>query len=130
MVKILAITGSYRDNGITDQSVDAIAQAIEAAGGKIEVIRLRDYPIEFCLNCRTCNQRPVEIPVKCIQHDGLQALIEKEKIEQADGYILASPTNFGSVTAIFKRFIERLAVTPIGHGIQILLDSEKQICQR
>ena len=37
-----------------------------------------------------------------------QALIDK--IEQADAYILASPTNMGSVTAIFKRFMERLAV--------------------
>jgi multimeric flavodoxin WrbA len=33
-----------------------------------------------------------------------------DKIEQADGYILASPVNFGSVTAIFKRFMERLIV--------------------
>lgn len=32
------------------------------------------------------------------------------KIETADGYILASPTNFYSVTAIFKRFMERLVV--------------------
>jgi len=32
------------------------------------------------------------------------------KIERADGYILASPTNFGSVTAIYKRFMERLIV--------------------
>ena len=32
------------------------------------------------------------------------------KIEQADGYILASPTNMSSVTAIFKRFMERLIV--------------------
>jgi len=33
-----------------------------------------------------------------------------DKIEQADGYILAAPTNFGSATAIFKRFLERLIV--------------------
>jgi putative NADPH-quinone reductase len=33
-----------------------------------------------------------------------------ERIEQADAYILAAPTNIGSVTAIFKRFMERLAV--------------------
>lgn len=38
----------------------------------------------------------------------MQQLIDK--IERADCYILASPTNFGSVTAIFKRFMERLAV--------------------
>jgi multimeric flavodoxin WrbA len=38
----------------------------------------------------------------------MQELIEK--IERADGYILASPTNFGSATALFKRFMERLVV--------------------
>jgi multimeric flavodoxin WrbA len=38
----------------------------------------------------------------------MQELIDK--IEQADGYILAAPTNMGSVTAIFKRFMERLVV--------------------
>ena len=38
----------------------------------------------------------------------MQELIDK--IERADCYILAAPTNFGSVTAIFKRFMERLAV--------------------
>ena len=32
------------------------------------------------------------------------------KIEDADGYVLAAPTNFSSVTALFKRFSERLAV--------------------
>lgn len=36
----------------------------------------------------------------------MQALIDR--IEAADGYILASPTNFYSVTAVFKRFMERL----------------------
>jgi len=35
------------------------------------------------------------------------------KIESADGFILASPTNFGSVTALFKRFMERLV--PYGY---------------
>ena len=48
------------------------------------------------------------MPGGCVHRDGMQALIEK--IEKADGYILAAPTNFGSVTAIFKRFMERLAV--------------------
>jgi multimeric flavodoxin WrbA len=33
-----------------------------------------------------------------------------EKIEAADAVILASPTNFYGVTALFKRFMERLIV--------------------
>lgn len=108
MTKILAINGSYRNDGITDQAVDAMIQALKAAGAEVEIILLRKYPIGFCLNCRECTQRPGVAPGACVQHDGIQELIDK--IEQADGYILASPTNFGSVTAIFKRFMERLAV--------------------
>lgn len=108
MTKILAINGSYRNGGITDQAVTALAQAVEAAGAKVEIILLRDYPIEFCLNCRACTQQPGAAPGECVHHDGMEELIKK--IEGADGYIFAVPTNFGSVTALFKRFMERLAV--------------------
>jgi multimeric flavodoxin WrbA len=108
MNKILAINGSYRDDGITDQTVESLAAAIEAAGAEVEIILLREYPIEFCLNCRACTQQSDSAPGKCAHHDGMQELIDK--IERANCYILAAPTNMGSVTAIFKRFMERLAV--------------------
>ncbi len=108
MTRILAINGSYRDDGITDQVVEAIARAAVAAGAEVEHILLRDYPIEFCLNCRECTQHAGTTPGKCVQNDSMHELIDK--IERADAYILASPTNFGSVTALFKRFMERLIV--------------------
>jgi multimeric flavodoxin WrbA len=108
MIKILAINGSYRDDGMTDQTVEALAQASKAAGAEVETIILREYPLEFCLNCRACTQQPGAAPGECVHHDGMQELIDK--IEWADCYILAAPTNFGSVTAIFKRFMERLVV--------------------
>ncbi|HID49505.1 MAG TPA: flavodoxin family protein, partial [Chromatiales bacterium] len=108
MVRILAINGSYRDDGITDQSVTILTDTLKKAGADVEIILLRGYPIEFCLNCRECTQQPGEAPGQCVQHDGMQALVNK--IEAADAFILASPTNFGSVTAIFKRFMERLVV--------------------
>jgi len=108
MSKILAINGSYRDDGITDQAVNSLVQVIRDKGAEVEVVLLREYHIEFCLNCRECTQQPGDVPGICVQHDGMQALVDK--IEQADGYILAAPTNFGSVTALFKRFMERLIV--------------------
>ena len=108
MVKILAINGSYQEGGVTDQAVDLLAEALEALGAEVEVVCLREYPIEFCTNCRVCTQQPGEAPSKCAKHDPMEALIEQ--IEEADAYILASPTNFGSVTAVFKRFMERLVV--------------------
>lgn len=104
--KILVINGSYRDDGITDQAVAVAVETLNGSGAETEIINLRDHPIEFCLNCRECTQQPGEAPGKCVLDDGMQALIEK--IEAAQGFILAAPTNFGSVTAIFKRFMERL----------------------
>lgn len=106
--KILAINGSYRNGGITDQAVADILEILRATDADVEHIKLRDYPIEFCRNCRECMQQPGDAPGQCVLNDGMAELIQK--IEDADGYVLAAPTNFSSATALFKRFSERLAV--------------------
>ena len=108
MTKILAINGSYRNDGITDQTVEVMAQAAKTAGAGVEIVLLREQPIEFCTNCRSCTQHPGETPGSCVLNDGMPRLIDR--IEQADAYILAAPTNFYSCTALFKRFMERLVV--------------------
>jgi len=108
---ILVIDGSYRDDGFTDQVVAGFKAELEELGETVELVTLRDYPIEFCLNCRECMQQPGETPGDCVLEDGMAALIDK--IEQANGYILAAPTNVWSITAVFKRFMERLA--PYGY---------------
>lgn len=109
--RILAINGSYRDDGITDRAVANVIENLESLGADVEHIKLRDLPIGFCRNCRQCMQQPGDAPGKCVLHDGMAGLIEK--IEAADAYVLAAPTNFSSVTAIFKRYAERLA--PYGY---------------
>ncbi len=108
MTRLLAINGSYRDDGITDQVVEIMLQVARESGAEAEIVLLRDYPIEFCLNCRECMQAPGEVPGVCVHHDNMQNLVDR--IERADAFVLASPTNLGSVTAVFKRFMERLAV--------------------
>lgn len=108
MTKLLAVNGSYRESGAIDQAVDMAVSIASNAGVTTEVVRLRDYPIEFCRNCRHCTQEPGDAPGACIHHDGMCDLVSR--IEAADMLILASPTNFSSVTAVFKRFLERLIV--------------------
>lgn len=106
--KVLIINGAYRDDGFTDQVTNASVEYLQARGIEVDVVMLRDYPINFCLNCRQCTQLPGETPGECIQQDGMQSLVSR--IEQSQGLILAAPTNLGSVTALFKRFMERLIV--------------------
>ena len=104
--QILVINGSYREDGWTDSLVDAALQSLDPE--QVDLVNLRDYPIEFCLNCRECMQQPGSAPGQCVHDDAMASLVLR--IEAADAYILASPTNMGSVTALFKRFMERLAV--------------------
>jgi multimeric flavodoxin WrbA len=106
MTAVLLINGSYRAGGVTDQIAETMANALQGAGAQVEMVFLRDWPIGFCKNCRSCTLRHGEGPGPCDQKDGMSRLIEK--IETSNGFILAAPTNFGSATAVFKRFLERL----------------------
>jgi len=109
--KIVAINGSYRDGGVTDCLVDAVTGELERRGATVTRIDLRNTPIGFCHNCRECMQEPGDLPGHCVLNDEMAAVIDA--IEAADGYVFAAPTNFASATAVFKRFMERLA--PYGY---------------
>ena len=108
MTKILAIAGSYRKDGFIDQAIHIAVQQAQEHGDEVEAVQLRDYPIEFCRNCRECTQLPGDSPGECVLRDGMRDLVAK--IEATDAFILASPTNVYAVTALFKRFMERLVV--------------------
>jgi NAD(P)H-dependent FMN reductase len=107
-MRILAINGSYRPGGITDQVLDVMRQTLADAGHDVLVVPLRTQEIGFCMNCRECTRQPGEGPGRCVQDDAMTGLVRE--IEAADALIFASPTNFETVTALFKRFMERLVV--------------------
>jgi hypothetical protein len=44
----------------------------------------------------------------CVYDDDMEEILQR--IDEADGYVLGSPVNLGTMTAITKRFMERLAV--------------------
>jgi multimeric flavodoxin WrbA len=104
--KVVAIIGSYRKNGTVDQVVDTILAAARERGAAVEKIYLIDEYIEFCTNCRACAQAPGPERGKCVHQDDLEAVLAR--IDAADVLVLASPVNFGNVTAVFRRFMERL----------------------
>lgn len=111
MGNIIGIIGSYRENGVSDQTVAEILAGAEEAGANVRSVFLRDVDIQFCTNCRSCMQKPGDAPGKCVINDAMAELLEA--CVNADGIVFASPVNMGAVTAIFKRFTERLI--PIGY---------------
>lgn len=104
--KIVAIVGSYRKHGASDTAVDAVLAAARENGARTSKIYLMEQHIEFCTNCRQCMQVPGVERGICVQKDDLQPILED--IDSADSLILSSPVNCGNVTAIFRRFMERL----------------------
>ncbi len=104
--KILAIVGSYRKEGTIDQAVSAILDAAAECGAETSKIYLTDAYVEFCTNCRTCTQEPSDCRGTCVIPDDMADVLRQ--MDEADGVVLGSPVNFGDVTALTKRFQERL----------------------
>lgn len=105
-IKVIAIVGSYRKGGIIDSAVDEMLASAEEAGASARKVYLLEKNIQFCLNCRRCTQSKGPRRGTCTHTDDMAALLDE--IEEADGLILGSPVNFFTVTALTKRFVERL----------------------
>jgi NAD(P)H-dependent FMN reductase len=106
-MQVTAIVGSYKKGGIVDNSVDEILAAAKTAGADVTKIYLIDKHIEFCCNCRACMQPEGPKRGDCSLADEMADILDQ--IERSDAIVLASPMNFGTVTAVMKRFVERLA---------------------
>jgi multimeric flavodoxin WrbA len=104
--KVVAIVGSYRKGGMIDSAVDAILDGAKTKGADVSKIYLLDKHIEFCTNCRRCTQSAEPRRGRCWQGDDLESILSE--IDAADSIILGAPVNFFNVTAIFRRFMERL----------------------
>jgi multimeric flavodoxin WrbA len=105
-IRITAIIGSYRKGGIIDSAVDEILASAREEGAETVKVYLMDKHIEFCTNCRTCTQQLGQKRGECPIEDDMCSILDE--IERSDAIVLASPMNFGTVTALMKRFIERL----------------------
>jgi NAD(P)H-dependent FMN reductase len=104
--KVVAIVGSYRKGGTTDSAVEAILEGAREKGAQTQTYYLVCQHLEFCTNCRQCTQTPGEERGKCAQQDDLEMILTD--IEAADAVVLGSSINYGGVTAVFRKFMERL----------------------
>ena len=103
---LVAISGSYRTGGTIDTTIDAVLGAARERGATTETIRLVDEHLEFCRNCRQCTQTEGPDRGPCVIDDRLDAILQR--LESADGIVLAAPVNLGDVTAITRQLMERM----------------------
>lgn len=123
---VIAVVGTYRKGGVVDSAVEEILASAREQGAEVSRIYLTEARIEFCTNCRTCTGQEGRTRGRCPLPDDMEHILES--IEQADAVVLASPVNFGAVTAAMKRFIERLvcyAYWPWGAAVPKIRAREK-----
>lgn len=103
-LKVLAVMGSPRRNGNTQQVTRKIEKHLENLGEvEFEYVYIKDYDLKQCLGCGSCFVKGEET---CPLNDDRTVL--EDKMRQADGVIFTSPNYVFNVTGLMKNFIDRL----------------------
>ena len=102
-MKIIGIASSPHRNG---NSVTLLREALKGAreaGAETEEIYLPDYDIRYCQGCMRCLSSD-----RCALPDDLNRL--REKLTEANGLILSSPTYGLAPNAMMKNFSDRIGM--------------------
>jgi multimeric flavodoxin WrbA len=102
-MKVIAFNGSARKDGNTAILVNMVFKELKKAGIETELVQLAGKKIRGCLACGKCYEKKDK---RCVvTNDILNDCIEK--MVEADGIILASPTYFSDVSTEMKALIDR-----------------------
>jgi len=106
-MKVIAFNGSARKNGNTAILINYVLEEIEKEGIETELFQLSGKTIRGCMACMKCHEKKDQ---RCsVKKDILNECIEK--MLEADGIILGSPTYFTDVSAEMKALIDRAGMT-------------------
>jgi len=102
-MKVIAFNGSARKDGNTAILVNTVFKELKKAGIETEMVQLSGKKIRGCIACGKCYENKDK---RCVvTNDILNECIEK--MMEADGIILASPTYFTDVSSEMKALIDR-----------------------
>jgi len=102
-MKVVAFNGSARRDGNTAILVNSVFKELKKEGIKTELIQLAGKKVPGCIACMKCFETKDR---QCaIKGDIVNGCIEK--MIEADGIILASPTYYADVSAGMKALMER-----------------------
>lgn len=104
-MKIMAINGSPRKNGNTDNMLINLLAGAASAGAETEMIYLYDLNFRGCTGCMACKAKDNKSPCRCAMRDDLTPVLEK--LHSADVVVFGSPVYFGNVSGEMRSFIER-----------------------
>jgi multimeric flavodoxin WrbA len=102
-MKVIAFNGSVRKEGNTAILLNLVLDELKAEGIETEIYSLAGKPIQGCIACFKCFEKKNR---RCnVEKDIVNECIQK--MDEADGILLGSPTYFADVSAGMKALIER-----------------------
>ena len=111
-MKVIAFNGSARKDGNTSILLNMVFEELKAEGIETEIYTLAGKPIQGCIAC-----------YKCFENKNKRCAVEKDvineciqKMIEADGILLGSPTYFADVSAGMKALIERCGMVSRANG--------------
>jgi multimeric flavodoxin WrbA len=108
MIRVAAFYGSPRKEGNTAILLSQVLQELKNEGIETETIHLKG-PIQGCIACNKCFESK---DCRCtLDKDMVNDCIEK--MMQADGIILGTPTYFADLTQELKARIDRAGLWPM-----------------
>lgn len=100
-MRILIINGSPRINGNTSIALNEMIKIFESENIDIDTVQVGNMDIRGCIACGSCHKTG-----KCVFNDIVNSL--HEKLEKADGLVIASPVYYASASGSLISLLDRL----------------------
>lgn len=111
-MKVVGFNGSARKDGNTAILIRKVFAELEAEGIETELVQLAGKTVKGCIACGKCYKNKDK---KCaVTNDFVNECIEK--MSEADGIILGSPTYFCDLTSEMKALIDRAGYVARANG--------------
>jgi multimeric flavodoxin WrbA len=111
-MKVIAFNGSARKDGNTAILINQVFSELEKQDIETEMIQFSSQKIRGCIACYKCFENKDQ---RCsVKDDVVNDCIEK--MLQADGIILGSPTYFADVSSELKALIDRAGLVARANG--------------
>ncbi|MGE5894101.1 MAG: flavodoxin family protein [bacterium] len=111
-MKVVAFNGSARRDGNTTILLKTVLDELGREGIETELVPLAGKNLQGCIACYKCFENKNQ---RCaVEKDEMNEYIEK--MIEADGILLGSPTYFADVTANMKALIERCGMVSRANG--------------
>jgi len=119
-MKVLAINGSPRKAGNTNEALSIVAEELQGAGIETEIVWIGNEPLQGCTGCGVCGKHRG----RCAYDDVVNECLDK--MQACDGLLIGSPVYYASIAGSMKCFLDRFffagAPVPykVGAGVAVL----------